>query len=174
MESSIRPSGGYECELIQHDSRISGTSQNVGGRQRLVDVLNGEGPSLDIAKAVVDFRNGTEGLRKENLTVLKHSILLAVPRETPEQSRQMLMQRSLVGRAMRRPLTVSILLPGMSIEGTAHLPAGAGSVQLSMLERFFPITEAAVSVAGDVPFKAPVVLVNREAIVAFTLGRPAF
>ena len=104
--------------------------------------------------------------------VLKHSILLAVPRETQEQIRQMLLQRTLVGRAVRQPLPVSIILPNMAVDGTAHLPSGAGSIQLSMLERFFPVTEASVSVAGEPPFMTPVVLVNRDAIVAFTSTRP--
>jgi hypothetical protein len=158
------PMPGYVVEVFHHDLHTSGVTHELGGRLRLVDLLNSDDPTFDLREATVDLVGRLR--QHENLTLIKSSILVAVPRETPEQIREMLMGRMLYGRAARQAIQLAIAMPGLSIEGTGYVSTGAGTIRLATFEPFFPMTSCAIETDKYGRIDTPVALVNRDAIAA--------
>lgn len=118
-------------------------------------------------EAVKIVMPGFEPRLLDSFSVLKESVLLAIPHETQAQVRDLSVQRSLLGRVSRRTAPMLILLPSMTVEGTAYLPAGAGPLQFSptLFASFFAITEACISRPNLEVLNAPVVVINRQQVV---------
>jgi hypothetical protein len=163
-------SNEYSVELYQRDLYVSATVRSPRSNQRVVDILNADEANIELIDATVQMRGGPT-LHFDALRIMKQALLMAIPVETPEQVRQMLLQRTLLGRAARQSVAVSLLLPQLFLEGRAHFAAGAGSITMEALERFFPVTDVHVVLNGEAPFVAPIVLVSRAMVLGFTFRK---
>ncbi|HLF71601.1 MAG TPA: hypothetical protein VI759_05560 [Dehalococcoidia bacterium] len=165
------PSGPLLVDLVLAGAWISGLTNRVENRRRLVDVLNGEGELLDLEEATVNYDRDRHPRSYHTLSVDKSSIVVAIPRETQEQTRRRALLTSTVGRSATVQTPVAILIPPFRIEGMAHLTPGSGKVRPdpSVFSRFFPLTIARIELEDGSFHEASVALVNRDAIVAMSL-----
>jgi hypothetical protein len=113
------------------------------------------------------------------LMVEKRAIIAAVPRETSEQSRQRLMERNVMGHAETQPLKVTLIIPPFVAEGTAHLLGGRQAVRKrlradpDLFARFFSVTDGRLYLPDGNVLEAPVILLNRDRLVAVSLDEAA-
>ena len=165
------PSGPLLVELFLEGCRISGVTDKVENRRRLVDLLNGQETMLELEEAKVTYAGEREPRLYNLLAIEKRSILVAIPRETQQQNRQRAMLTSMVGRAQTMQVPAAILIPPMTIEGMVHVPPGSGRIrpEPEKFTHFFPLTVARISTGDGFFQEAPVALVNRDLIVGMSI-----
>ncbi|HLF78946.1 MAG TPA: hypothetical protein VJB57_15815 [Dehalococcoidia bacterium] len=149
---------------------ITGTVDLQEERRRLMDLLNGQAQLVLTSVEITVY--GVTGVKKlPTMTVSKDSILVAIPRETDEQNRLRLMQRSMVGRTATMQARVALLLPPLIVEGVAHGPGGAARLvqDPAIFSRFFSVTDAVITMADGVIQDLPVAIVNRDAMAGMSL-----
>src|SRR4051812_40491901 len=90
------PGGGneYRVELYQQDLYITGALRHARSNQSVVDILNTEEPDVEVLDATV--QTAGSAMHFDSLRILKGTLSLAIPRETAEQTRHMLLQRTLM------------------------------------------------------------------------------
>src|SRR4051812_47139588 len=126
-------------EIFLERAHIVGICRQVQERRRLIDVLNGQDEMIELAQARVSLGASSEPKHYETLSVLKNAILAAVPRETVEQTRRRAVLTNMMGRQETRQKTISLIVPPMAFDGSAHMSAGAGgALSVKTFSKFFP------------------------------------
>ena len=151
---------------------ISGVTDLVAERRRLVDVLNGPEEIFELESVSLAATPGAQPRRFESLAIEKRSILVAVPRETQAQSRRRAVLTSILGRLATVPVPLILLVPPLTVEGVAHVPPGSGKIRADpeMFAHFFPLTGARIVLPdGSSLEELAVALVNRNAVAAMSL-----
>jgi hypothetical protein len=159
-------------ELYLKDGHISGLTDQVEQRRRLVDVLNGPDRffSLDQAKLTLYASGGARFVQA--MTVDKSAIILAVPHEIHEQLRLRAILNTGISAGRSTVQTqLGLVIPPLYVEGTAHLLPGAGKLRpdLASFSRFFALTSAQVTLQDGSNLELPVVLINRDGVAAVSL-----
>ena len=115
-------------ELRLAQGRITGITRQVEERRRLIDLLTAGGEAFDLEEAQIWLG---DALTREfaTLSVEKRAILLAIPRETNDQTRQRAMQTRVIGRVQTMPTAINIIVAPYIVEGHAHLPTGIGGLR---------------------------------------------
>jgi hypothetical protein len=151
-------------------AHILGVCRQVQERRRLIDVLNGQDDMLEIEQARVSL-GSSEPKNYQTLSVLKSSILAAVPRETQEQSRRRAVLTNMMGRQETRQKQISLIVPPLALDGSAHISAGAGgAMSVKMFTKFFPLTGATMSISGQADRELDVMLISRDHIIAMSVA----
>ncbi len=165
-------------ELYLAQARIAGLNFQTEERRRLIDVLNAQEDAIQLE----DVRVALVGGQKRELPkimVEKRAIIAAVPRETSEQSRQRLMERNVMGHAETQPLNLTLIIPPFVAEGTTHLLGGRQAVRKrlradpDLFGRFFSMTDGRLYLPDGNVLEAPVILLNRDNLVAVSLDDAA-
>ena len=165
-------------ELYLEQARITGLNYQTEERRRLVDVLNAHEDAIQLEEVRFAMIGGQKR-EMPKLMVEKRAIIAAVPRETAEQSRQRLMERNVMGHAETQPLNVTLIIPPFVVEGTAHLLGGRLSVRKrlradpDLFSRFFSVTDGRIFLPDGAKLEAPVILLNRDRLVAVSLDEAA-
>jgi hypothetical protein len=156
-------------EIFLERAHILGVCRQVQERRRLIDVLNGQDDMLEIEQARVSL-GSSEPKNYETLSVLKSSILAAVPRETQEQNRRRAVLTNMMGRQETRQKQISLIVPPLVLDGSAHISAGAGgAMSVKTFSKFFPLTGATLAISGQANRELDVVLVSRDHIIAMSV-----
>jgi hypothetical protein len=153
-------------ELFLEDARAIGICRQVQERRRLIDVLNSQDAVLELEQASLSVAGLSEPREFPTLAIIKHTIVAAIPRETDDQSRRRAVL-TMMGKQETAQQHVSLIVPPLALEGTAHMPMGAG-VTVNLTERmtkFFPVTGAVLSAYGEAERHFGVVLVSRDHVV---------
>ncbi len=165
-------------DLYLEQARITGRSFQVGERRRLVDVLNANEDAIQLED--VNFAMlGGQVRQLPKVMVEKRAIIAAIPRETSEQSRQRMMERNVMGHATTQPLNLTMIIPPFVAEGTAHLLGGRLAVRKrlradpDLFTRFFSVTDGRLFLPDGSVLEAPVILLNRDNLVALSLDEAA-
>src|SRR4051794_4156189 len=90
-------------ELYLERAHIVGICRDVQERRRLIDVLNHQDDTILLHDARVSLGSGVTK-EYEEIQVQKHSILVAVPRETSEQNRRRAVLTNIAGRQETRQI----------------------------------------------------------------------
>jgi hypothetical protein len=165
-------------ELYLEQARLSGITYQVEERRRLIDVLNARDEAFHLQAAKLSMVGGQKR-DLETIAVEKRSIIAAIPRETVEQSRQRTLLRTVVGRRPTQPLDLTLIAPPFVVQGTAHLLAGQASIKgrlradPDLFTRFFSVTDGRLYLPDGGTIEAPVILVNRDTLVAVSLDAAA-
>jgi hypothetical protein len=154
-------------ELYLERAHIVGTCRDVQERRRLIDVLNHQDEILLLHDVRVSLGSGVTK-EYEEIQVQKRSILAAVPRETQEQNRRRTVLTNIAGRQETKQISLGLLIPPLAIEGAAHISGGAGATSLKSFSKFFPLTHATLSMAGNADRELDVVIVSRDQVMAMT------
>src|SRR5690242_10833039 len=85
-------------ELYLPDAHIFGACRQVAEHRRLLDVLNHQDSMLELDQVSVSFGKDTEPRSYETLLIAKSEILVAVPRETTQQSRRRAVITNVMGK----------------------------------------------------------------------------
>ena len=158
-------------ELYLEQARIVGLNYQIEERRRLVDVLNMHEGSIQIEDARLAMVGGQQR-EMPRLSVEKHAVIAALPRETAEQTRHRLMERNVVGHSETLQLGLTLIIPPFVVEGTAHLLGGRQSVRKrlradpDLFTRFFSVTDGKIYLPDGNTLEAPVILLNRDHLVA--------
>jgi len=161
--------GPLLVEIFLERAHILGVCRQVQERRRLIDVLNGQDDMVEIEQARVSLGT-SEPKHYETLSVLKSSILAAVPRETQEQNRRRAVLTNMMGKQETRQKQISLLVPPLALDGSAHISAGAGgAMSVKTFSKFFPLTSATMSISGQPDRELDVILVSRDHIIAMSL-----
>ena len=133
--------GPLLVEIFLERAHILGICRQVQERRRLIDVLNHQDDTMEIEQARVSLGPNSEPKHYETLSLLKSSILAAVPRETHEQNRRRAVLTNMMGKQETRQKSISLIVPPMALDGAAHISAGAGgALSVKMFTKFFPLT----------------------------------
>jgi len=154
-------------ELYLERAHIVGICREVQERRRLIDVLNHQGETLELEDARVSLGNGVTK-EFETLNVQKSSILAAIPRETDQQSRRRAIMTNVAGKQETRQMSLTLVLPPLSVEGVAHVPPGAGATSIKAFTKFFSLTGATLSMAGNADRELEVIFVSRDQVMALS------
>jgi hypothetical protein len=152
-------------ELYLERAHIFGACRDVQERRRLIDVLNHQDETLALQDVQLSLGSGP-AKHYEEMHVLKSSILAAVPRETQEQSRRRAVLTNIAGKQETRQMSLALLLPPIAVEGAAHMPVGAGVTSIKSFTKFFPLTDATLSMAGNADRELDVIIVSRDRVLA--------
>lgn len=165
---------GMLVELFLASGRVQGVTYEVRDRRRLVDVLTDPRAALRLEAARLMWQSAP--VRELGpLNVEKWSIAAAIPHETERQLRERSMQRTTVGRSETRPVQATVLLPPFIVEGAVHMPVGTGGSGSSLAAdpavfgRFFPVTDATLTLPGGAVVEASILLINRDVIAAISV-----
>src|SRR4051812_24835752 len=158
-------------EVFLQDGRLSGIYRQLRSRLRLVDMLNAEEETLELEDVRIWLGAQSNPMSCPSMSLTKQKILAAIPHEPEEMKRKAALTNVLNPRPRNRA-DVTLILPPIAVEGMAHLAVGAGSIGLRNFAKFFPVTAAAVHVAGEPSRQDGVVLVSRDNIVSYSI-RPA-
>ena len=156
-------SNAVPVEVFLQSTRLTGVYRQVQTRLRLVDVLNAEDDVLELQDVRVWLTPHSDPLGYPSMSLAKRIILAAIPRESAELRRKAALANMLTGTP-RTQANVSLVLPPIAVEGTAHLSLGAGAIGLKNFAKFFAVTGATLHLAGEPSRQAEFVLVNRECI----------
>jgi hypothetical protein len=154
-------------ELYLERAHILGTCRDVQERRRLIDVLNHQDETIAIQDAQVSL-GGDVTKHYEEIHVQKSAILAAVPRETDEQNRRRAVLTNMMGKQETRQKALALLLPPLAVEGQAHVAGGAGALSIKMFSKFFSLTGATLSMAGNADRALSVVVVSRDHVLAMS------
>jgi hypothetical protein len=155
-------------ELFLERAHITGVCRNVQERRRLIDVLNHVDDTLELEDARVSLATGATK-HYDSILVSKSSILAAVPRETRAQSNRRAVLTNVMGRQETQQSMLAVLAPPLAVVGTAHASAGAGARNsMKVFSKFFSLTNATLSIAGNPDRELDVVVVSRDRIVAMS------
>ena len=163
--------GPLLVEIFLERAHILGICRQVQERRRLIDVLNHQDDTLEIEQARVSLGPNTEPKHYETLSLLKSAILAAVPRETQEQNRRRAVLTNMMGRQETRQKSISLIVPPITLDGSAHISAGAGgALSVKMFTKFFPLTGSTMSIPGQADRELDIVLVSRDHIIALSMA----
>ncbi len=153
-------------------ARLTGLLANIGQNRRLVDILTNQDATLELEWAEARLSGGTEGYRFKSVVIKKSDLLYAIPRETSDQVKARALFRTGMSKQDSASMEVGILLRSCHLSGTTLLPPGMNrtKVDSSAFPRFFAVTAAQLHHEDGTQTEEPVVIVNRDAIIA--LGRP--
>ncbi|MGE0687572.1 MAG: hypothetical protein AB7P33_12570 [Dehalococcoidia bacterium] len=153
-------------------TRLVGLLANVAQNRRLVDILANQDSTLELEWAEARLSGGTEGYRFKSVVLKKSDLLYAIPRETSDQLRARALFRTGMSTQATASMEVGILLRTCHLAGTTLVPPGMNraKVDSSAFPRFFAVTGAQINHQDGTRTEEPVVIVNRDAIIA--VGRP--
>jgi hypothetical protein len=172
MTSAERGPPLYVELILTGGLPANGVTVQVTERRRLVDLLNGPETVFELESASLTPGHGARPRLFESVAIEKTAILVALPKETPEQSRRRAVSASLYGRTETVRVPLTLVVPPLTIEGIAHAAKGMGKVRAdpSVFPHFFPVTECRIVMAdGSSMEHLPVALVNRDAVAAIAL-----
>lgn len=158
-------------EVYLDRARMVGLLGNVAQNRRLVDILGNQDESVELEWAEARLTGSTEGYRFKSVVVKKSDLLYAIPRETSEQVRARALFRTGMSTKTSASMEIGVLLKTCHMAGTALVPPGMNRVKVdsSAFPRFFALTNAQIAHQDGTRTEEPVVIVNRDAIIA--LGR---
>ena len=164
--------GPLVVELFLEGAQAIGVCRQVQERRRFIDILNTQDSVVELQEAAVWVAGAQEPKNFSTLAIIKHTIIAAVPRETKEQDRMRAVLTNVMGKQNTEQQTVSLIVPPLTIEGAAHMPTGAGvTVNLTeRLSRFFPVTNATLSIPNLADRQMDVILVSREHVVGTSVA----
>ena len=155
-------------ELYLERAHIVGVCRGVQERRRLIDVLNHQDEMIELEDARVSLGSGATK-QYDSILVNKASILAAVPRETQKQSHRRALMTNVMGKQETRQMSLALILPPLAVEGQAHISGGAGAMQsIKIFSKFFSLTSARLSMAGNADRELDVILVSRDRVVAMS------
>jgi hypothetical protein len=154
-------------ELYLERAHIIGVCRQVQERRRLIDVLNHQDDTIEIEEARVSLGSGVSK-QYETIQIQKSAILAAVPRETEEQNRRRAVLTNMMGRQETRQKSLALILPPLAIEGQAHVAGGAGALSVKIFTKFFPLTAATLSMAGNADRQLGVIIVSRDHVLGMS------
>ena len=175
MAEHDRGGDGMLVELFLASGRVQGVTYEVRDRRRLVDVLTDPRSAFKLESARLMWQPVAALRELGPLNVEKRSIVAAIPHETERQLRERSMQRLTVGRSETRPVQATVLLPPFIVEGSVHVPVGTGGAGSSLTAdaaifgRFFPVTDATLTLPGGAVVEASILLINRDVIAAISV-----
>ncbi len=157
--------GLTRVELVLDSCRVVGVIGNVEPARRLVDELN------DINDPVVVMRDAsmsdlaalqTEAQHFSLLQIKRDAILVAIP--VGADARPTLS----VEIVEKRPATATLVMPGLRVTGSVHLPPGVSPDAARLIGKgsFAPLTEAEVF-EGSRARHEPLVVVNMARAVVY-------
>ena len=162
--------GPLLVELYLEGAHILGICRQVQERRRLIDVLNHQDEILEIEQARVTFSPNSQPQDYATMSIIKSAILAAVPRETQEQNRRRAVLTNMIGRKETRQKSLALIVPPLSIAGSAHVSTGAGAMQsMQVFSKFFPLTGATLYIPGQPDRALDVVLVSRDRVVGMSV-----
>ena len=154
-------------DLLTQSLRFSGLTTDPNQFRRLSDVLNSAENDLLLSQVTVRNLLGVTLDGCDTAVVQKRDVLLVVPRESTNQLAQRRMQRLGVTAPNLTRLQVLVAVPPYLAKGLVNFRDPRDFYWgASDLGRFFPILEATLRLEAAVVEQAPVILVNREAVVA--------
>jgi hypothetical protein len=158
--------GPLVVELYLEGARAIGICRQVQERRRLIDILNTQDAILEMEEASVLIQGAREPHQYPTLAVIKQTIIAAVPRETQDQTRLRAVF-TMMGKQATTQQHVSLVVPPLRVEGTAHLSMSAGAtVNLTeRMSKFFPITGATMAANHEEERQLDVILVSRDHVV---------
>jgi hypothetical protein len=163
--------GPLLVELYLEDAHVLGVCRQVQERKRLIDVLNHQDSHLEIeqARVTLGLRGGAR--HYDSLNITKSAILVAVPRETQEQSRRRAVFTNMMGRQETARKSLALIVPPLALEGAAHIVAsGAGVLRgMEAFSKYFPLTGATLFAPGVPDRELDVVIVSRDRVVGMSL-----
>jgi hypothetical protein len=159
-------------DVFLDKGRVSGVSRALTERGRLVDMLNAGGDVLELESAKITLGDGPPCLLP-TLAVEKRAIVAAIPRETQGQSRARARLSAGMGRITATRIRLAVLLPGLYIEGTAHVAIGGGMLRANeVFPSFFAIGDARLVLPDGSLMGVPAVVIRRDAVAGMSqLGR---
>ena len=165
--------GPLLVEVYLEGAHILGVCRQVQERRRLIDVLNHQDEILEIEQARVSLGSGIEPRHYDTMSIQKHAILAAVPRETQEQNRRRAVLTNVLGMARQQTMqkSISLIVPPLTIEGSAHIATGAGATRgLEGFPKYFPVTGATLTLPGAPSRELEVILVSRDRVIGMSLA----
>lgn len=161
--------GRVKVELITLSMRIIGFTFEVNQFRRLSDLLNRQESSFSLEDVV--FETGAHLMLEScpQANILKKDILIVVPEESHDQLSLHRAQRLGLTEMQPRRTPALAAVPPYLVRGDLALRSTFETeVEVSNLARFFPMTSVRLRSEG-VTEEHEVVLVNREAMIAFAL-----
>lgn len=159
--------GPVQVELLTRSVRISGFSRDADEVRRFSDVLNQPGPALVLEHVTFRDRDGAVLENADLAVVEKRDVVLVIPRESAQQDAQHRARRIGLAPAGQVPLPALLVMPPYMGKGTVNFHNQRDVYTgVSVLSPFFALIDATVLMDGRFYVKAPVVLVNREAVAA--------
>lgn len=159
--------GPILVEVYLHGGHVKGLTRRVEQRRRLVDVLNSSDTALFELEAVTMTVPGIDDRSIPLIAIDKSAILVAIPRETQEQTRHRALLNTgieMIG-APSQQTPMGFLIPPLYLEGTAYLPSSSGLANkptASVFSNFFPVTGATLYLPDGTKTDEPIVLLNRD------------
>jgi hypothetical protein len=165
---SFLPANPFQFRIMLPGMFLSGSTREVDGRRRLLDLLNSADEVVKLTAVSVTDYNGNLLAELPESAVEKAKILAAIPDETEEY--QKLRRRETTGMIRRSviPTRVVCTLPFLIAQGVVYLqPAGGTGVlraQSESFTRFFIMTEAELLPLQENFVTNGVVILNRDAV----------
>ena len=154
-------------DLLTQSLRFSGFSTDPNQFRRLSDVLNSAESDLLLSQVTVRNLLGVRLDGCDTAVVQKRDVLLVVPRESTDQLTQRRMQRFGITAPNLTRLAVLVAVPPYLAKGIVNFRDPRDFYKgASDQSRFFPLLEATLRLEAAVVEQAPVILVNRGAVVA--------
>jgi len=159
-------------ELFLDRARVIGLIPNVSQNRRLVDVLGNQDLSIELEEAEARLAGGSQSYRFSSMSLKKSDVLFAVPRETPNQIKARAMYRTGMSTQAQTSMPIGVLLSTCHIAGKTYVSSSMSrqKLEVASFSHFFAIAEASITQADGSKSEEPVVIVNRDAILA--IGRP--
>jgi hypothetical protein len=157
-------------EVYLKGGHVSGLTRLVEERVRLVDLLNNPDSLFELESAKLTAGDSGVARFLPSLVIEKSAILVAIPHETQDQLRHRAMLNTGLGRTTKQA-QISVLLPPLFVEGTAHFAPGTMRFRpsLNTFTHFFPLTSAVIHLPDGESVEQPVILVNRDGVAALSL-----
>jgi hypothetical protein len=162
--------GPVAVDLLTHSLRFSGISEDPDQFRRLSDVLNAPAGEFVISRVTVKNLMGVTLETCATAVVQKRDVFMVVPRESADQLAQRRAGRFGVTPPEMIRMPVVVVTPPYVARGFVNLASPRDFYRgASAFNPFFPLLDATLRLEGVLVERTPVLLVNRDAIVALAV-----